>query len=218
MRHRPALLLACAALLGWAGTAHAQSVVLSGMLGSRALLVVDGGQPKSVGVGQTHQGVKVISTQSGQAVVEIGGERHTLRMGEAPLSAGGSAGSSRDNDRIVLHAGSNGHFRSPGQINGRAVTFLVDTGASAVGLSVADAERIGLNYKAGQPVQLSTANGVSIGWLVKLDAVRLGSVDVYNIDAVVSPAAMPLVLLGNSFLTRFQMTRTNDQLVLEKRY
>jgi len=35
---------------------------------------------------------------------------------------------------------------------------------------------------------------------------------------VVTPAPMPYVLLGNSFLTRFQMTRTNDELVLEKRY
>ncbi len=218
MRHRPALLLACAALLGWAGAVHAQSVVLSGILGSRALLVVDGGPPRSVAVGQTHQGIKVLATRANEAEVEFGGQRHTLRLGDAPLSAGSSAGNSQDNARIVLHAGSNGHFKAPGQINGRAVTFLVDTGASTVGLSVADAERIGLNYKAGEPVQMNTANGVSTGWLVKLDAVRLGSVNVYNIDAVVSPAPMPFVLLGNSFLTRFQMTRTNDQLVLDKRY
>jgi len=94
----------------------------------------------------------------------------------------------------------------------------VDTGASVVSISAAEAQRIGLNYKAGQPENMSTANGISTGWLVKLSSIRLGSVDVYNVDAVVTPAAMPYVLLGNSFLTRFQMTRTNDQLVLEKRY
>lgn len=217
MRHRPALLLACAALLGWAGAVHAQSVVLSGMLGSRALLVVDGGPPKSVGVGQTHQGVKVISTQSSQAVVEIGGEQHTLRMGQAPVSAG-AGGDSPDSRKVVLHAVSNGHFKAPGQINGRTVNFMVDTGASVVSLSVADAEAIGLRYQAGQQVQVNTANGVSVGWRTRLDRVRLGSVDVYDVDALVTPAPMPFVLLGNSFLTRFQMTRTNDQMVLEKRY
>jgi len=217
MPHRPALLLACAALLGWAGAVHAQSVVLSGMLGSRALLVVDGGPPKSVGVGQTHQGVKVISTQSSEAVVEIGGERHTLRMGQAPVSAG-TGGDSPDSRKVVLHAVSNGHFKAPGQINGRTVNFMIDTGASVVSLSVADAEAIGLRYQAGQQVQVNTANGVSVGWRTRLDRVRLGSVDVYDVDALVTPAPMPFVLLGNSFLTRFQMTRTNDQLVLEKRY
>jgi aspartyl protease family protein len=41
---------------------------------------------------------------------------------------------------------------------------------------------------------------------------------VYDVDAIVSSGAMPYVLLGNSFLARFQMTRTNDQMVLEKRY
>jgi aspartyl protease family protein len=75
-----------------------------------------------------------------------------------------------------------------------------------------------LNYRSGQPVQVRTANGSTIGWMVKLNSVRLGSVDVYNVDAVVSPASMPYILLGNSFLTRFQMTRNNDQMVLEKRF
>lgn len=213
----PTLLLACACALAGAGVARAQSVALSGMLGAKALLVVDGSAPKSVGVGETHQGVKVVSTQADQAVVEIAGKRQTLRLGDAPVSAGGATGGN-SNGKIVLHAVSNGHFKAPGQINGRAVTFVVDTGASVVGISMADAERIGLNYRAGQPVHMNTANGVSTGWLVQLNSVRLGSVDVYNVDAVVSPAPMPFVLLGNSFLTRFQMTRTNDQLVLDKRY
>jgi aspartyl protease family protein len=213
----PTLLLAGALALAGAGAACAQSVALSGLLGAKALLVVDGGAPKSVGVGETHRGVKLVSTQADQAVVEIAGQRQTLRLGEGPLNAGGATGAS-SNGRIVLHAASNGHFLAQGQINGRAVALMVDTGASAVGISMADAERIGLNYQAGRPVHMNTANGVSTGWLVKLNSVRLGSVDVFNVDAVVTPAPMPYVLLGNSFLTRFQMTRTNDELVLEKRY
>jgi len=209
--------VACAAALGAASAAQAQSVVLSGILGSKALLVVDGTPPKSVAVGQSHQGVKVIATQADQAVVEIGGARHTLRMGQAPMSADTVADSS-DNRKIVLHAASHGHFKSPGQINGRAVNFMVDTGASLVSIGMAEAEAIGLRYKTGRQVLLNTANGQAMGWHLKLASVRLGSVDVYDVDALVTPAPMPYVLLGNSFLTRFQMTRTNDQLVLEKRY
>jgi aspartyl protease family protein len=51
-----------------------------------------------------------------------------------------------------------------------------------------------------------------------LDSVRLGDVSVGGVDAVITPSPMPYVLLGNSFLSRFQMTRTNDEMVLEKRY
>ena len=54
-----------------AGTAFAQSVALQGMLGSKALLIVDGSAPKSVAPGETHKGVKVLSTLGDQAVVEI---------------------------------------------------------------------------------------------------------------------------------------------------
>lgn len=199
------------------GIAAAQSVALQGMLGSKALLIVNGSSPKSVAPGETHQGVKVLSTAGDQAVVEIEGKRHTLRVGDLPASVGGGAGPARGN-RIVLTAGTGGHFVSQGAINGRAVQFVVDTGATAVSLGQSDAERIGLNFRQGRPVQMSTANGVAPGWLVKLSSVRLGEVEVYDVDAVVSPAPMPYVLLGNSFLSRFQMKRDSDQLVLERRY
>jgi hypothetical protein len=56
------------------------------------------------------------------------------------------------------------------------------------------------------------------GFQVKLDSVRVGEVEVLNVDAVVMPQAMPLMLLGNSFLNRFQMLRDNDQLTLTKKY
>jgi aspartyl protease family protein len=216
MLRRPLTALLCALVV--AGSVQAQTVVLSGILGSKALLVVDGAPPKSLATGETHRGVKLLSAQGNQAEVEIGGKRQTLRLGEGPVSAAPGAPEVGDRRRIVLHAGSNGHFRTQGQINGRTVNFIVDTGASVVSMSVTDAEAIGLRYQSGQTVQVSTANGVTVGWRVKLSTVRLGSLDVYDVEALVTPASMPYVLLGNSYLTRFQMTRTNDQLVLEQRY
>ncbi len=198
--------------------AMAQTVALSGMLGGKALVIVDGSAPKSVAAGESFRGVKIVSTQGDQAVMEIAGKRHTLRVGEAPASVGAGAGAPASGTRVVLSAGSGGHFVTQGQINGRAVQLVVDTGATMVALSVTDAERVGLNYTAGQPVQMSTANGVIPGWRLKLASVRVGDVVVYDVDAIVSSGAMPYVLLGNSFLARFQMTRTNEQMVLEKRY
>lgn len=197
-------------------TANAQqeSVALAGMLGGKALLVVNGTAPKTVAAGQTHQGVKVISTSGDQAVIEQSGKRQTLRVGQAPVSMGASGRGSR----IVLTQSSGGHFMTAGQINGRAVQFMVDTGATSIAMSTQDAERAGISYKNGQAVQISTANGITQGFRIKLDSVRVGDVDVYAVDAVVTPQPMPYVLLGNSFLTRFQMRRDNQQMTLERRY
>jgi len=203
----------------FAGAAvFAQSVALQGMLGSKALLIVDGSAPKSVAPGESHQGVKVISTSGDQAVLEIGGKRHTLRVGEAPASVGKGGGAPARGSRIVLTAGSGGHFMSQGAINGQAVNFMVDTGATSIAMGVPDAQRIGLNYKAGQLGYGSTANGTVTLWHVKLASVRIGDVEIHDVDASVLPTAMQHVLLGNSFLTRFQMKRDNDQMVLERRY
>ncbi|GAC1603512.1 MAG: TIGR02281 family clan AA aspartic protease [Ramlibacter sp.] len=210
-------LLVPLAALALATGAWAQSVSLQGMLGQKALLIVDGGAPHSVAPGETWQGVKLLTTLGDQAVVEIKGRKHTLRMGESQVSVGGPAGAARGN-KIVLTAGSGGHFLSQGTINGRAVQFMVDTGASTIGMGVAEAERVGLDYKAGRPVRMQTANGVSPGWLVKLASVRIGDVELYDVDAVVGAQAMPYVLLGNSFLSRFQMHRDNEQMVLERRF
>ncbi|MBA2673358.1 MAG: TIGR02281 family clan AA aspartic protease [Ramlibacter sp.] len=188
------------------------------MLGSRALLIVNGGTPKSVAPGEAYQGVKVLSTLGDQAVVEIDGKRHTLRVGDAPASVGAVGTAPGRGSRIVLTVGTGGHFMAQGAINGQAVNFMVDTGATSVAMSAADAQRVGLNYHAGRPVYVSTANGTAPAWMVKLNSVKVGDVEIYDVDAVVSPQSMPFVLLGNSFLNRFQMKRDNDQMVLEKRY
>jgi len=197
------------------GSAWSQAVSLAGILGSKALLVVDGTPPRGVAAGETHQGVKVISVGREEAVIEIAGARSTVRLGEAPVSVGARTGSGR---KIVLMSDSRGHFVNQGLINGRVMQFMVDTGATTVAIGRPDADRMGIDYRKGRPVQLNTANGVAQGWYLKLDSVRVGDVEVFGVDAIVTPQPMPYVLLGNSFLNRFQMQRQNDQLVLEKRF
>jgi aspartyl protease family protein len=210
-------LLAGAASLAFTAAAG-QSVALQGMLGTKALLIVNGSAPKTVGPGETHQGVKVLSTSGDQAVVEIEGKRHTLRVGEAPASVGGKGGAPSRGSRIVLTAGSGGHFLTPGAINDQTVHFMVDTGATSVAMGASEAQRIGIDYKSGRQGFSSTANGNVATWQVKLATVRIADVEIHDVDATVLPAAMPYILLGNSFLTRFQMKRENDQMVLERRY
>ena len=209
--------LAVVCLLLASGAACAQSVALAGVLGSKALIVIDGGQPRSLAVGDSHQGVKLVSLQGDQVTVEMGGKRQSLRLGGAPASVG-SSGETTSGKQIILSADSRGHFMTQGQINGYSASMLIDTGASMVSLSLAQAEQFGLNYKQGRMQAMSTANGVIGSWRVKLASLRVGDVTLYDIDAVVSSGAMPYVLLGNNFLGRFQMNRNNDQMVLDKRF
>ncbi|KAB2898546.1 MAG: TIGR02281 family clan AA aspartic protease [Burkholderiaceae bacterium] len=117
----------------------------------------------------------------------------------------------------MLTADSRGHFINTGLINGQVMQYMVDTGASTVAIGRPDADRMGLDYANGQPVRMGTANGVGMGWRLKLDSVRIGDVEVFGVEAIVTSQPMPFVLLGNSFLAEFQMTRNSDQMVLEKR-
>jgi aspartyl protease family protein len=204
----PLLALACAA-------ASAQTVSLSGSMGDKALLVING-TPRAVAVGTTRDGIKVIGVTPHDATVEIDGKRVVLLLGGAQVNLGGAGGAS-SGTRIVMTAGSGGHFLSDGSINGKQVRFLVDTGASVIALGRSDAERIGIDYKSGQRVLMNTANGQVMAFRVTLNSVRIGDVQVHNVEATVSTGEMPFVLLGNSFLTRFQMKRENDMLTLDRR-
>lgn len=207
-------LLAAAFLALTPTLAPAQSVALSGVLGGKALLVVGGAVPRAVAAGETHQGVRVLSVGKEEAVVEVAGTRSTLQLGQAPVSVGGTGGGSQ---RVVLVADARGHFVQQGQINGQLMEFMVDTGASTIALGQAQAQRLGLDYRSGPPVRINTANGIAQGWRLRLDSVRLGDVQVFGVDAIVTSQPMPYVLLGNNFLNYFQMTRSPDQMVLEKR-
>jgi aspartyl protease family protein len=206
------LLISTLGLLASMSNAAPPAVVLAGVLGSKALLVVNGASPKSVAAGETHQGVKVLSVGKDEAVVEIEGIRRALRLGEAPVSIGNK----NSGKRVVLAVDGNGHFVDLGTINGKSIKYMVDTGASTVAIGRADADRIGLKYLTGQPIRMWTANGMGQAWRVKLDSLGIGDIQVQGVEAVVTSEPMPYILLGNSFLKGFQMTRTNDQMVLEK--
>ena len=181
----------------------------------------------SISVAQTENRITVLYDAFGKpselkkdwgfsALVEVNGKRVALQLGGSPANLGGVA-SAGTGDKIVLTSVSGGHFVTSGTVNGSAVRFFVDTGATTIAMGVADAERIGLDYKRGQLGYTSTANGVIPAYKVMLSSVRIGDVQVYNVEATVLPSSMPYLLLGNSFLDRFQMRRENDRLTLEKK-
>lgn len=215
------LALACACLAASAqppGQSVGTAIGFNGKLGASTALLLVNGELHAVHVGQSFQGVQLLSIEGDTAIVEINGRRRELTLGAQPASVGDAGGGSSSH-QIVIAAGSGGHFTTLGAINGHSVQFLVDTGATLVALSQSEAERLGLHYREeGHATTTQTANGSAAAYRLLLDSVRVGSVEVHNVDAIVVASPMPFVLLGNSFLSRFEMRRENDMLTLVQRY
>jgi aspartyl protease family protein len=206
------------ALLGIALAAQAQlqppAVQLNGALGSRAALLLIDGEPQTIQVGAMARGVRLVELEGGRAVVEIGGRRQTLFLGAAP---GRVVSATPPPRQIIMPVGPGGHYTTIGMINGQVTSFLVDTGATSVSISQIEAEKLGLRYLYGKRIVTQTANGVVPAYMLELTSIRIGDVEVRDVDAIVIPGQLSHVLLGNSFLNRFQMRRENDVMTLELR-
>ena len=195
--------------------ALAADVTLVGLIGAKAIVVIDGGAPRTLAPGQkTAEGVVLLGTEKEAASFEIEGKKRTLHMGQAYSAA---ARGGRQN--VTLGADTRGHFVTMGSINSGSVRFLVDTGATFVSLPASEARRLGINYLQGQRGQVQTANGLTAAYRVKLDTVRIGDIEVNNVDAVVSESdTSGVTLLGMSFLNRMEMRRDGQSMTLTKRY
>lgn len=197
---------------------HAQTVSMAGSLGETKALLMINGAPHTLSVGSTVKGVTLKRVMPGQAEVEVGGKTLLVSMGGAPASVGsGRGGGGATGREILIAAGPGGHFVTSGQINGKPVQFMVDTGATVIALGRGEAERIGIDWKQGQRGISHTAAGTVTAYGVSLHSVRIGDVEVFGVNAMIMPSEMPFVLLGNSFLSRFSMRRDSDVMRLEKR-
>ena len=207
--------LSLAALALAAPQALATEVTLVGLIGAKAIVVIDGAAPRTLTPGQrTAEGVVLLSTGKEAASFDVNGQKRTLTMGQA-VSAG--PGDGRRN--VTLTADTRGHFLTVGSINGGSVRFLVDTGATYVTMPASEARRLGINYLQGQRGPMQTANGVVAAYRVKLDTVRIGDIEINNVDAVVGESvAMGVTLLGMSFLNRMEMKRDGQSMTLIKRF
>ncbi|HWI98529.1 MAG TPA: TIGR02281 family clan AA aspartic protease [Burkholderiales bacterium] len=197
------------------GTAAAAEVSLVGVIGGKAAVVVlDGGNPKTVKVGQTWNGITVVSVDKDSAVMEIEGARRTLQQGQHYRRAAATP----DRAQATLAAGPGGQFVGEGMVNGTPVRFLVDTGASSIALPASLAQRAGIDFRKGEPGLSNTANGLVPVYRVSLATVRLGEIELSSVDAVVFEAGLDTALLGMSFLNRVDMRREGETMTLTKRF
>lgn len=197
-----------------APAAMAQEVGLAGIMGSKAMLMINGSEPQAVPVGQSLDGVKVVSVQGDQVTIEIGGKKRPLRVGQYAVGAANGDGSGK----IIMTADGQGHFYTTGTINGTSVRFLVDTGATMISLGMSDARRVGVDFNRGEKALTNTANGQAVVSKVQLDTVRIGDVTLHNVGALIHQTDMPIALLGMSFLNRMDMQRDGSTMTLKKRF
>lgn len=197
-------------------TVAATQVNIVGLFSNKAVLIINGGKPKTLSVGQSSQGVKLLAADSVVATLEIEGKTQKLGMGQAATVAG-AAGSGVPS--VTLYADQRGHFVSDLQINGAPMKFLLDTGASVVAMNSGDAKYANIDYKKGEPMQVATANGVVTAYRVTIATLKIGSVVLNEVEASVLEGGSPhIVLLGMSAINRLDMKRQDIALTLTKKY
>lgn len=215
------LLLVVTLLAGWLGFSvagyalDAQDVRVVGLFSNTAVVKIEGKQ-RLLKVGQiSPEGVELLSADTRMATLLIDGKQYQMGLSR-DLSGGYQE---RKTTSLQIDINDRGQYLTPGSINGRSVTFLVDTGATSVAMNSEMARILGIDFAAGQRGQSSTAGGIVTAYRVMLDSVKVGDIEVRNVRAAVLEGVYPTyVLLGMTYLSQVEMKENAGLLTLTKKY
>lgn len=192
-------------------SASATTVTVKGLFSGAAILIIDG-QQVLLKKGVSKHGVTLIEATSRAAILDVNGQRQ--RVGLSKQVGANYRVPTVKTVQIASRQG--GHHWVRGSVDGHAVDFVVDTGASLVSMNAATAKRLGIDYEKGKRGHMSTANGITEIRRVILSEVTIGSITRYNIEASVSlDNSLPVTLLGNSFLSKVEMRIEKGVMVLQ---
>jgi aspartyl protease family protein len=138
---------------------------------------------------------------------------------DAPQPAGSTVAEAAYSRSVIVPRDARGQFQVDARVDGRRLSFMVDTGASVIALTASDAANLGLHPAQREFVaEVKTANGTVRAAPATLDTVEVGDLVVHNVAALVLPdAALSDNLLGLSFLSRLRRFEFSDgKLVLEQ--
>ena len=196
-----------------------KSVSAVALFNDRAMLSVDDSKAKIIKAGASYKGVKLISSNTSQAVIDVAGVRKTLRLnGTANLSSAFVGTKSAARASVTMYVDALGFFRSQGKVNGRSINFLVDTGANLVVFNSQQANRLNIKYLEGEKGFATTASGRAAMYGITLNEISVGGISLRNVNAGVIEGGYPEVpLLGMTFLQRLEMNRSGGTMVLRLR-
>jgi aspartyl protease family protein len=192
-----------------------EKITVVGLFKDKAIVTIDGKQC-ILSPGKTSpEGIKLISANSREAVLEINGRQETYSLG---THISGEFTPPASGTTVTIAPDSTGMYEVNGSINGFQVKFVVDTGATLISMNKHHANRIGLNYKMEGEESLSeTASGFAKIYLIKLKEVRVGDIVLNDVQGSVHDDEFPsVILLGNSFLNKVNLNRDGALLQLEK--
>lgn len=207
--------LVCA-LLGASFAVSGPRVEALGLMKDAAVLRING-QQKFMRVGETGPGgVRLLRSDSERAVVEYAGQEISLNLSRQ-VSARFAEPQLKS---LVIARDAQGQYRVHGSINQQPVEFLVDTGATTIGLNANQARRLGIDYQViGEPGTVTTAGGPVPGYAVQLDVVKIGEIAVRNVRGVVIEGNYPtMALLGMTFLTQVEWQESDGRMEVRARY
>ncbi|MCG8324359.1 MAG: retroviral-like aspartic protease family protein [Thiotrichales bacterium] len=190
-------------------------IKVEGLFKDKAIVTIDGKQ-RVLSKGKTSpEGVTLISANSREAIVELNGEQRTLMLGS---HIGSTFKADTSKKSVTIAPTANGMYLVNGSINGYQVEFLVDTGATLIAMNKHNAKRIGLNYKIeAETGSTYTASGIDTVYLMTLDKVRVGDIELQDVEASVHDSDHPhVILLGNSFLGKLDLQREGKLMMLSK--
>ena len=114
---------------------------------------------------------------------------------------------------LAFRAAANGHVFVTAEVNGAPIRFIVDTGASSVSLTHADALRAGVGGALNYSITMATANGIAKAAPVTLREIRIGQFAVGEVAAAVLPEEHGISLLGQTFLKRLRSYEMHDDVL-----
>lgn len=198
----------------WASSCGALEIEAKMLAQGSAVLEIDGKQRLLREGARSPEGVLLVSADSKLAVIEVDGKKQSLGMSRSISTQFKKA----EKMEVRIASGRGEHYRIKGLINGMAVYFLVDTGATFVSMSHQEAERLGIDYRGGIPITMNTANGLAKGYQVTLSSVSVGNIVVNNVTAVVHAGGFAMdLLLGNSYLSKIDLKIDHGVLVLKEK-
>jgi aspartyl protease family protein len=189
----------------------ASNIEVEGLMPPGAAVVRVDGQRKLLKVGQTFQGVTLVSVYTRTATLEVDGRESVVGLSRKV----GTNYQAVSEKRVTIQRNQALQYRTAARINGRKAQVMVDTGANIVALNSAEARRLGVSLDNARRGNVETAAGNTMAWQVNLDSVDVGGIRVNNVPATVLDGAFPsTILLGMTYLRHVKIEENQGIMTL----